>query len=320
MPNPISNFFDDFLPYHLRYALIPQPMQRMWGAIVQRTYPEVPAQLQRFQYQLFGYAYNAHMRPLLNGELPPRYRYRHFTVPKADGTLREIAEPGVDLKAVQYKILGLYLAKEKPHPAAIGYRRHKSAADHAWAHAGAQTIITADIEDFFPSTTRYRVRQLWKEHSQQFNDLEVTLLTNLTTYRGALPQGAPTSPVLSNLVNVGLDVRLAALAKQTGATYTRYADDLAFSWKMRPNPPADFERAVRRTLHDFGYRLHPRKGWQVWSRADEPQITGGVLKRNGTVDIAPELLQTMATLEAAGDSARLMGYRGYRQMMTQRKA
>lgn len=254
---------------------------------------------------------------LERGKLPPRFRYRHFSVPKADGSPRHLAEPGVDLKAMQYRIIEYFLHRQRPHAAAIGYRRRMSIADHAWAHAGAQTIITADIADFFPSTRRYRVRQFWKAHPFCRTAGDVQLLTNLTTYRGSLPQGAPTSPLLSNLVNRDLDARLKRLAAESGGRYTRYADDLAFSWQMRGRPPSDLEASVRRVLRDAGYRLHPRKGWQVWSRGDEPEITGVVLTQDGRVDLPPALLATMRDLARQDPTdPRLAGYDGYRQMVT----
>jgi RNA-directed DNA polymerase len=190
---------------------------------------------------------------------------------------------------------------------------------HAWAHAGARTVITADIADFFPSTTRYRVRQYWRSHRQTTHDAEVQLLTNLTTYRGSLPQGAPTSPSLSNLVNRELDNRLNKLVTQSGGSYTRYADDMVFSWMNRHRPPSDFEFTVRRILREYGYRLNTQKGWQIWSRTDEPEITGLVLTKRGTVDIPDVMKQKMKQLAQSDDEYDtfvLSGYEGYRQMIS----
>lgn len=253
------------------------------------------------------------------GPLPPRFRYRHFAVPKKDGSRREIVEPGTDLKAVQRRILKLFLEKRRPHPSALGFRRKTSIAHHAWAHAGAAIIITGDIEDFFPSTTRQRVKAWW--HAQNYSTLEVRLLTSLTTYLGALPQGAPTSPALSNLVNSEMDSSLERRLRASGGTYTRYGDDLAFSWPEYASPPADFEQAVRSILRQYGYRLHPAKGWHVWNRRDEPEITGLILKRSGGVDIPKSMQRIMHVLGRSSDpddAQRLAGYRGYRSMVVHR--
>jgi RNA-directed DNA polymerase len=251
------------------------------------------------------------------GPLPRLFRYRHFTVPKKDGTVREIVEPGPSLKAVQRRILRFYLDKPRPHAAALGFRRKKSIADHAWAHAGAAIIITADIQDFFPNTTRQRVKAWW--HAQGYGTLEMRLLTSLTTYRGSLPQGAPTSPTLSNLVNYEMDAALDRRLRQSGGTYTRYSDDLVFSWPDGYGPPAEFEHSVRALLRQSGYTLHPRKGWHVWNRRDEPQVTGVILKRHGDVDIPDSMLRIMRALSDSRDpldQARYAGYQGYRTMVT----
>src|SRR5262249_11044615 len=160
-----------------------------------------------------------------------------------------------------------HLAKP-PHPAATAYCEGKSTADHAWAHAGAEVIVTADVRDFFPSTSSARVEQWWRE---SVDSETAVLLTLLTTDRGGLPQGAPTSPALSNLVNLDLDAQLLRRAERAGARYTRYCDDLAFSWRHGSGPPSDFERGVRATLHAFGYVLHPEKGWNVYERDDEAE-------------------------------------------------
>jgi hypothetical protein len=253
------------------------------------------------------------------GSLHPHFHYRHFTRPKKDGGRREIVEPDVKLKRVQRAVLSHFLTPEKPHPAAVAYRRTKSIADHVWPHAGAEVLVTADVQDFFPSTAAGRVEEWWR---QRVGDVRARLLTVLTTYRGALPQGAPTSPALSNLVNYELDERLAGRAAGAGACYTRYCDDVVFSWRRGPGPPSDFEPGVRATLHEFGYTLHPKKGWQVHHRRDEPQVTGVILHRHGGVRLPDRLRRVMRTLSRSndpGDAQRLAGYRGYKAMVLKKR-
>ncbi|MEO0564823.1 MAG: reverse transcriptase domain-containing protein, partial [Chloroflexota bacterium] len=316
-----QQFFDNFLDYSRRRDLFGYNGRVLWGNLFPPNYNYNPNNTFGVRYRLSETAYLEPWDELERGVLPPRFRYRHFTVPKKDGSPRELAEPGAALKAMQYKIIENFLAHAKPHHSAVGYRRGHSIADHAWAHAGARTIITADIADFFPSTKRYRVRQYWKDHRYVHNSQEITLLTNLTTYRGSLPQGAPTSPMLSNLVNVELDRRLHKLVTESGGAYTRYADDIAFSWRARARPPSDFEGVVRRVLREYGYRLHSGdKGWAVWSRKDEPEITGVRLTRSGGVDLPEPMLRHMRELARSGDDpSRLAGYQGYRQMIRGRR-
>jgi hypothetical protein len=250
--------------------------------------------------------------------LHPHFHYRHFTKPKKDGGRREIVEPDVKLKQVQREIIARYFNAEQPHPAAVAYRKKKSIAHHVWPHAGAEVLITADVEDFFPATSEGRVEDWWRE---RVPDVLARLLTLLTTYRGGLPQGAPTSPGLSNFLNRELDERLARRAGAAGACYTRYCDDMVFSWRGGLRPPSDFEVGVRAALHEFGYVLHPKKGWRIHHRRDEPEITGVILTRRGGVRLPDSLRRAMQALEGSDDpydADRLAGYRGFSAMVRKR--
>jgi hypothetical protein len=251
--------------------------------------------------------------------LHPHFSYRHFTKPKRDGGRRPIAAPDARLKRVQNEIIVRYFRGQEPHPAAVAYRKGKSIADHAWAHAGADILITADVQDFFPTTREWRVENWWRERVED-DDL-ARLLTLLTTDRGGLPQGAATSPGLSNLVNRELDARLAQRAEAAGARYTRYCDDLAFSWRLKGEPPSDFEAGVRVVLSEYSYALHPEKGWCVRHGDDELEIVGVVLTRRGRVRLPEEMRRTMDALEMSddeGDAERLAGYQGYEAMVVRR--
>jgi RNA-directed DNA polymerase len=252
------------------------------------------------------------------GSLAPYLGYRRFHKPKKDGGRREIAEPDPRLKRLQQEVVTRYLTTETPHPAAVAYQPGKSTADHVWAHAGAAVLVTADVRDFFPCTRADRVETWWRDRA---DDDTARLLTLLTTLDGGLPQGAPTSPALSNLVNVELDARLATRAAAAGARYTRYCDDLAFSWPVDGGPPSGFERVVRAALHEFGYELHSEKGWRVHERRDEPEVTGLVLTRSGRVRLPARLRQLMRMLSRSRDGhdlERLAGYRGYAAMVARR--
>jgi hypothetical protein len=251
------------------------------------------------------------------GSFQPHFYYRRYTRPKKDGGQRHIAEPSRLLKRLQQAIIARYFLSEPVHPAAVAYLRGKSTADHVWAHAGAAVIVTADVRDFFPSTAAHRVEAWWRERA---DDEAARLLTRLTTDRGGLPQGAPTSPGLSNLVNCELDARLVCRAEAAGARYTRYCDDLAFSWPGA-GPPTEFERNVRAILHEFGYTLHADKGWCVHRRQDEPEITGVILTRRGDIRLPERVRHVMQSLSRSADSRdarRLEGYRAYAAMITRR--
>lgn len=300
----------------------------LWDKLTGRSYPRYRTprwdllewQTTRLVNYAYGYmTYETALDMLNRGTLKPYFRYRHFSKPKKDGKLRELVEPDVNLKAIQRLILKRYLEKEPLHQAAVGFRSKKSITDHVWPHAGAAIIIASDIQDFFPSTNRWRVEDWWIKLLQ--SEQAAKLLTILTTYHGGLPQGAPTSPALSNLLNQQMDSRLFNAARDSGATYTRYCDDMLFSWQGKRQPPADFEQIVKSTLREFGYTAHPDKGWQVYSRRDEPEVTGVVLNKHGRVEIPERLHQIMRELRKSDnpyDKARLLGYESYRQMVEKR--
>lgn len=206
------------------------------------------------------------------------YYYRPFVRPKKDGRERRIWAPSPALKELQQRLLRRYLQRLYIHPTATGFRRGASIVTNARRHVGSAIVLTTDLADFFPSTSAQRVRQCFVSHGWRGEALNT--LMRLCVYQGGLPQGAPTSPCLSNLVNVQLDDALDLLARRHDATFTRYGDDLTFSWKTT-DVPSGFRDAVCRELLAVGYQIQPRKGWQVWRAADEPEITGVVLGRDG---------------------------------------
>lgn len=142
-------------------------------------------------------------------------------------------------------------------------------------------------------------------------------LMRLCTYRDALPQGAPTSPCLSNLVNAELDADLTELARRAGARYTRYADDLTFSWSAG-DVPAYFESKLGVILRAAGYAVQPCKAWRVWRLAQSPQVTGLVLGADGGVSAPPALRRRVRWLRwlwwwrrDARTAKRIEGYETY---------
>lgn len=169
--------------------------------------------------------------------------YVEFEVPKAKGGTRRIAAPRTPLRKVQRKILDAILAKVPMHDACHGFVAGRSTVTNAAPHVGQALVVKLDLKDFFPTVHYRRVRGLFQHLG--YNDEVAGVLAGLTTYRpkigdtviwpGILPQGAPTSPALANLACRRLDQRLAKLAAKYDAVYTRYADDLTFSFAQVPD-------------------------------------------------------------------------------------
>ena len=169
--------------------------------------------------------------------------YVEFEVPKAKGGTRRIAAPRAPLRKVQRIILDQILAKVPLHDACHGFVPKRSTVTNAEPHQRAALVVKLDLKDFFPTVHYRRVKGLFVYLG--YKDEVAATLAGLTTYRpklpngapvwpGMLPQGAPTSPALANLACRRLDHRLSRLAEKYGAAYTRYADDLTFSWKTLP--------------------------------------------------------------------------------------
>ncbi|MET0650065.1 MAG: reverse transcriptase family protein [Pyrinomonadaceae bacterium] len=189
-------------------------------------------------------------------------RYRSFAIRKRSGGQRIIEEPEGDLKRVQRLILRRLLGRLRAHPAAHGFERGRSIVTAALPHARRTIVLRLDVQDFFLSTTAKRIQSYFRRIG--WGSEAAGLLTRLCTHRGGLPQGAPTSPRLSNLVNFRLDARLAALARAHGASFTRYADDMTFSFDADEHDPlVAVIRTTKKVLREDGYRLHTDRKLRV---------------------------------------------------------
>ncbi|HUY91727.1 MAG TPA: reverse transcriptase family protein [Pirellulales bacterium] len=247
----------------------------------------------------------------------PRLCYRPFAVRKRDGGKRQIVAPSEPLKRLQRRLLRRYLAQQPLHDAATAFRPGQSIVTHARRHLGQAIVLTVDLANFFPSTAARRVRRWYREQGWEGAALEV--LMRLSVYRGGLPQGAPTSPALSNLVNRELDEELSELAGIHSARYSRYCDDLAFSWATDVEPPA-FRRLVEDRLGRFEYRIQPAKSWRLQRAAERPEITGLALdgRRLRLSDRIVQRIRRLRSRRFTGDASllrQLQGYWGLRKML-----
>jgi hypothetical protein len=182
--------------------------------------------------------------PLMRAGADAGSGYVEFEIPKAKGGTRRIAAPRAALRKVQRIILDQILARVPMHDACHGFVAGRSTVTNATPHQKAALVVKLDLKDFFPTVHYRRVRGLFKHLG--YSDTVAAVLAGLTTYRpklpdgtvlwpGILPQGSPTSPALANLACRRLDRRLSRLAAKYGAVYTRYADDLTFSFAKQPD-------------------------------------------------------------------------------------
>ena len=156
-------------------------------------------------------------------------RYKQFKIPKKTGGTREISAPIAGLNNIQKKLDVLLQELYNSHPAAHGFISGKSTLTNATRHLNKKCVLNIDLKDFFASITAARIIGLLKsKHFGLPNEVASTIAA-LCTYNDRLPQGAATSPVLSNMISFRLDRQLTNLCKKERVTYTRYADDITFS-------------------------------------------------------------------------------------------
>lgn len=226
--------------------------------------------------------------------------YKSFSLPKKSGGKRLISAPMPRLKKAQHWILEHLLQKITPTEQAHGFTIGRSIVSNAQPHIGQDVVINVDLKDFFPTIDFPRVKGLFVAlgYAEQLATLLALLCTELPTdavlldgrtYYVAtderrLPQGAPTSPAISNLIAYRLDRRLQGMATRFGYAYTRYADDLTFS---APDPAAKNADqvlwAVKQIVESEGFIVHPGK-ISVMRKGRQQRVTGVVVNDKPSVD------------------------------------
>lgn len=232
----------------------------------------------------------------------PLHHYRYEWLARPGRTPRLLEKPLHRLKTTQRTILDDLLTALPVHDAAHGFVTGRSAVTGAALHVGQDVVISADLTSFFPSVRAGSVYGVFRDAG--FAEPLAHLLTGVCTHRvpvgilsamppggspderfalrqrlsaAHLPQGAPTSAALGNLVLRHLDARLAGWAKSAGSVYSRYADDLTFSGGASLASRADaFARGVDRIVADQGYALNPQKT-RVRRQGVRQSVTGVVV-------------------------------------------
>lgn len=201
--------------------------------------------------------------------------YRPAFIKKRSGGERKLLIPDASTKKLQRTILRRLLKRLRVHPSCIGFEPGKSIVHNALPHVGHAVVLKFDIVDFFPRTTAARIDRYFRMIG--WNGEAAGILTKICTYEDGLPQGAPTSPRLSNLVNFGIDHVFQKIAARRKGSYTRYADDLTFSF------PKDYPRKMRgvcllvkQIVNKQGYELQKKKSHTL-RRHQRQMVTGLVV-------------------------------------------
>ena len=202
--------------------------------------------------------------------------YREAQIPKQGGGTRYLQVPDDATKQIQRTILKRLLTALSSHPFCCGFEKGTSIVDAAVPHTHRFVVIKMDIRRFFESTPADRVHDYFRFIG--WGNEAAKRLTERTTFNGYLPQGAPTSPRLSNLVNHGLDDLLASIAAAHSGSYSRYADDITMSFdRMNGRRVRGIIQEVRRVLDKFGYTMHGQGKLKIYRCNQRQQVLGLVV-------------------------------------------
>lgn len=228
--------------------------------------------------------------------------YQSFLIAKKSGGTRHISAPMPRLKRLQYWILGNILSAPVLHDAAHGFVPGRSIVSNAAPHVGKSVVINLDLQDFFPTIDYRRIKGLFAHlgYSEKIatvlallcsEPLRDTLTLDGNTYHVGkstrhLPQGAPTSPAISNLICRRLDKRLQGAAQALDFTYTRYADDLTFSYNGTADAPVTaLLWRVKSIIADEGFIVHPEKT-RIMRASRRQEVTGIVVNEKLAINKA----------------------------------
>ncbi len=200
--------------------------------------------------------------------------YREFQIVQKNKKIRNISAPRTYLKVIQWWILDNILSKFCFPDCVHGFVPGKSAATNATFHFGAQHIVNIDIKDFFPSINSDKVETVFI--GLGYEKSLSKLLTKFCTLRGSLPQGAPTSPSLANLVSAEMDNDFQRLADSLNCQYTRYADDITFSSKFYID--IDILTYSKEILAKYGFSANESKTKLV-GQGGRLEVTGFVINK-----------------------------------------
>ena len=159
-----------------------------------------------------------------------RADYTELKIPKKNGKERRLCVPPKNLMILQWKLLRILSLAYSPKPCVCGFTKGKSIVANAVPHVRARLLLNFDLEDFFPSIHVGRVEGMLKAQPYSLGVGAARTIAQIVCHHdGHLPQGAPTSPIVANMVCGPFDTAMTQLAREHRLVYTRYADDITLS-------------------------------------------------------------------------------------------
>lgn len=245
-------------------------------------------------------------------------QYHIFQVPKKDGSLRLIEDPHKPLKRI-HRALNRFLqavyyfrktesaygftaqcANDEPH-------EHRNIVNNARRHLGAPWLLNVDLEDFFHHVKDLDLARIWLSPPFSFEEELAGLLVRLCTFKGRLPMGAPTSPILSNFAAELLDKELEQLARSRGWTYTRYADDMSFS--SQEEIAIEDITLIRTVIRAFDF--YPNEEKVKLYGPKEPKLVTGIVVGENKFELPPLFTEELEReIDRLGEVVTVQGLMG----------
>ena len=230
-----------------------------------------------------------------------RSAYVDFTIPKKSGGQRKISAPVKPLKVIQSAINILLQSIFVPDEHATGFVLNRSVKDNAMIHVGQTCIFNTDLENFFPSITKLMVRRaLHRELGDKLQSNEViNIICRICTAPDCsgievLPQGAPTSPVLSNIVLKSLDKDMSNLSERMECKYSRYADDITFSHSKSIRRMSSFwQSRIYNIIAKYGLKVNEKKT-KTFLPGTRREVTGVVV--SDKINVPRSYIKQLRTL------------------------
>jgi len=231
------------------------------------------------------------------------HRYVQFQIPKKKkGEFRTITAPNRGLKCIQRCLNVMLMDIFTPHVVACGFVLGKSIVDNAKVHLGQNYVYNIDLKDFFPSVKVGRVFSRMKYPPFSFDKDTASLIADLCCHEGVLPQGAPTSPTITNIVCERLDWRLTKLAQRYNLRYSRYADDITFSGMENIfHEDGNFVKELNGFISKEGFTINPDKT-RLNSKHQRQEVTGLTIndKTNVTQKYVKQIRSMLNNWEKSG--------------------
>jgi RNA-directed DNA polymerase len=219
--------------------------------------------------------------------------YKVFFLRKHSGGKRLICTPVTPLKIIQRKLSQVLYAVYGGRSPAHGFARGKSIVSNASMHLGREYLLNFDLQDFFPSIHFGRVKGLFEGRPHFLPEAVAVTLAQICCHNRILPAGAPTSPIVANMLCAQMDSQLKKLAQECGCTYTRYADDITISvTRGRFPPPIGYREPTTRKwiigdeivkiVSGNGFKINPSKT-RILPRGYKQEVTGLLVNRRVNV-------------------------------------